>query len=175
MTTILRPPYALNYTQGSGYLRADPGAGRLANSQTIHFIGSSQSIAQVGSGFQGPSGTRRIRVEATVRVDSYFLFTPALIGYASAETIMNLRVMDGSRVVAHDRRSLGRAIAAVFWVTDLRGGPFTLYMAAEFWGGGGRQYSAHVDVETWVGAGGIGAGAIASGYAVAQEFRVRVL
>ncbi|KAB7746567.1 hypothetical protein GA707_03530 [Nostocoides sp. F2B08] len=175
MTTILRPPYTLNYTQGSGYLTADRNSGRLWSLQSLSFLGSSQAIAQVGSAFQGPAGTRRIRVEATVLVNHYSAFTPAFFGYASAESIINLRVMDGSRVVALDRRSLARAIAAVFWMTDLRGGPFTIAMATEFWGGGGRQYSAHVDVETWVGAGGIGAGAVASGSAVAQEIRVRVI
>lgn len=175
MTTILRPPYSLNYTQGSGWLTANPTTGRISSSQMLTFIGSSQAIAQVGSAFQGPWSTRRIRVEATVRVEYYSLFTPAFFGYASAETIMNLRVMDGSQVVAHDRRSLGRAIAAVFWITELKGGPFTIFMAAEFYGGGGRRYTANVDVETWVGAGGIGAGANASGYAVAEEIRVQVL
>lgn len=175
MTILLRPPYGLNYTQGSGYLTADRNTGRLWSLQSLSFIGSSQAIAQVGSAFQGPSTQRRVRVEATVLVNHYSVLTPAFIGYASAETIINLRVMDGSRVIAHDRRSLARAIAAVFWMTELKGGPFTIFMATEFWGSGARHYSAHVDVETWIGAGGIGAGALASGSAVAQEIRIRVI
>lgn len=171
--TLLLPPYGLNWTQGS-YTNADRNTGRLTSWHSTIYAGVFQNVAQVGSAFYGPSGTRRIRVEARVTVNSYRLWTPAALGYASSEAILNLRVMDGSNVVAHDRRSLARALAVVFWNTELKGGPFTLTMATEFSGGGGRQYSAHVDVETWIGSGGLAA-ASADCFATVHQIDTRAI
>ncbi len=171
--TLLLPPFGLNWTLGN-YTSANRTTGKLYAGDFAVLAGSSQAIAQVGSAFYGPYGTRRIRVEAKVTVDRYRVTAPAFLGYASAEALLNLRVMDGSQIVAHDRRSLARAIAVLFWVSELKGGPFTVSMATEFYGGGNRQYSAHVDVETWVGGGGF-VGPDASCSATVHQLDVRVL
>jgi hypothetical protein len=171
---VLRPPYGLNYKRGD-YTVANRDTGYLYSSHSALFAGSFQNVAQVGSAFYGPSGSRRIRAEAKVDVPGFMVYTPALFGYASAEAILNLRIMDGSRVVAADRRSLGRAIAALFWISEVKAYGLSLTLATEFVGGYGRQYSTHVEVETWVGAGGPGAGALASCSAYVREINVRVL
>lgn len=171
---LLQAPYGLSYKRGD-YTVADRTSGRLYSSQMMMYAGSWQNVAQVGSAFYGPSGNRRIRAEARVDIPYYSVVAPAFFGYASAEAIINLRVMDGSRVVASDRRSLARAIAALFWYTEFRASNVSLTLAAEFWGGYDRQYSTHVEVETWVGAGGPGAGALASCSAYVREINVRVL
>ena len=167
-------PYGLNYKRGDT-TTADRSTGRLYSYQFIAIAGSYQNVAQVGSAFYGPSGTRLIRAEAVIDVGWFRVWTPAFFGYSSAEAILNLRIMNGSQVVAHDRRSLGRAIAAVFWNSEITARDLSITMATEFWGGSGRQYSAMVEVETWVGAGGPYAYATASCSAKVRQIDVRVL
>lgn len=152
--TRLTAPYGLNWTKGHT-TTADRATGKLYSKHSMIYAGSFQNVAQLGSTFYGPSGTGKIRVEANVTVNAYELSAPAFFGYASAEAIVNLKVMDGSKIVAKDRRSVGRAQSVVFFWSVVKGGPITFTLATEFTGGLGRQYSAHVDVETWIGGGGV--------------------
>lgn len=171
---ILRPPYGLSYKRGDR-TSANRSNGLVSSSQFIGIAGSFQNVAQVGSSFYGPSGSRRIRAETRVDVGHLGIYAPAFFGYSSAEVILNLRILDGSRVVAHDRRSLGRAISAVFWNSEIEASDLRVTLAAEFTGGGGRRYSTHVELETWVGAGGPFAYASTYCWANVDHINVRVL
>lgn len=151
MATILRAPYQLLWTQGEK-TRVDLNAGKILSYQGWMAAGWFQNIAQLGSAFRAPWATRTIRVVAWVNVPLMWVTAASTIGYASAEALVNLRVQDGSRLIASDRQSLARAISFL-WVSHYSGSR-RLMLATEFSGGGNREYSAHVNVETWVGAGG---------------------
>lgn len=47
-------------------------------------------------------------------------------------------------------------------------------LATEFVGGGNREYTAHVDLETWIGAGG-SCGASAQASATVEQIVIRVI
>jgi hypothetical protein len=148
------------------------GIGQVSSYQAPVFAGPWQNVAAVGSTFGTAPGVRRIRAEALTHVPRYSLLAPAFGGYASAEAIINLRVLDGSRVVASDRRGLGRAISVLFWPSEVKGaGYYTL--ACEFDGGEGRTYSVWAELETWAGGGGVAA-VTAGAYAYVRQIVIRM-
>ncbi|TQM63665.1 hypothetical protein [Humibacillus xanthopallidus] len=92
-TLTIPKPYTLGSTTGSA--TADRNTGRLSNYNFL-MVGSQQQLASVGGSFAADAAVRRIRVETVVDA-SYYTQIGAIWGYASAEVILNLKVLDGAR------------------------------------------------------------------------------
>jgi len=89
-------------------------------------VGSQQQLASVGSSFFADASVRRVRVESVVDAN-YGTSIGADWGYASAEVLINLKVLDGTQVKGSNRLSLVRAISAVLWiVSDSGAAAYTL-------------------------------------------------
>lgn len=112
--TALRAPYSLGSTSGGA--TADRNSGRLSNYNSV-MVGSQQQLASVGSSFFADASVRRVRVESVVDAN-YGTSIGADWGYASAEVLINLKVLDGTQVKGSNRLSLVRAISAVLWIAS---------------------------------------------------------
>ena len=149
---IKAAPYELSATLGS-----EAGANRTTGeirdfNET--WVGATQHLASVGSTFVADASIRRVRVEATIDM-GYFTVIGAIFGYASAEVLINLKVLNGSQVVGSNRLSLLRQWGVVFWVTSQSGqGSYTLACEFDHSYGTPRTYAAIGELETWTGGGG---------------------
>ena len=151
-TLTIPKPYTLGSTAGKA--TADRNTGRLSSYNWL-MVGSQQELASVGGSFAADAAVRRIRVETVVDA-SYWTQIGALWGYASAEVIVSLKVLDGATVRGSQRLSLVRTIGAVFWVASNSGsGAYTLACEFDHAYGTPKTYAALVELETWVGGGGL--------------------
>ena len=150
-------PYTSSGTQGAGARAGTDG--NLLIERSVTFAGSEQTLAHITQDLNVDSGYRRVVVEATVRAFRYHTHADALFaGYSSAEAIINLRVLEGTRVVASDRVSVARSRVFMFgWDTRRRSIPertlrceFVRPSAGEV-----GRYTVVVEFEGWVGAGGL--------------------
>jgi hypothetical protein len=169
-------PYEMNAFLGDGaWSRSATGEFGDYN-QT--WVGSTQHLASVGSTFFADKSIRRVRVEATVNLPYYYTVIGAIFGYASAELLLNLKVLNGTQVVGSNRLSLLRQWGVVFWVTSQSGGG-TYTLACEFNHSYGtpRTYAAIGELETWTGGGGtlIVSPATASGFGTNQKLVVTLI
>jgi hypothetical protein len=148
-------------------------SGSLGLFGTASVATSFQDLALVSQTVPVESGVRRIRVYATFPQVYYQLTGFVALGYASAEAIVNLRVIEGSRVLASDRVSLGRVIGPVIgggWPDGER--PVTLYCEfARDASGVPATYSLIAEFEGWTGSGGIALAHVGM-YGVLQQFQV---
>lgn len=151
-TLTIPKPYTLGSTTGDA--TADRNTGRLSSYNNV-MVGSQQQLASVGGSFAADAAVRRIRVETTVDA-SYWTSIGAIWGYASAEVILNLKVLDGATVRGSQRLSLVRTISAVLWVSsDSGSGAYTLACEFDHAYGTPKTYAALVELETWAGGGGL--------------------
>jgi hypothetical protein len=170
---VLAAPFTSGGTLGEhSYVAAERGEMSLLS--YVNYAGSTQRLAFTSQALTAEAGVRRVRVFATLDPVHFNTLAGAfLAGYASSEAIVNLRVMEGSRVVASDRVSLGRAIAAVFGV----GGPYgtrSVTLQCEFTRAtpdDATTYNLIAEIEGWAGAGAI-AEAQVSMEATLQRFQV---
>ncbi|WP_404387103.1 hypothetical protein [Humibacillus xanthopallidus] len=151
-TVSIPKPYTLGSTTGKA--SADRNTGRLWSYNWL-MVGSQQELASVGGSFAADAAVRRIRVETVIDA-SYSTSLAATWGYASAEVILNLKVMDGATVRGSQRLSLVRTIGAVFWIAGNSGsGAYTLACEFDHAYGTPKSYAALVELETWAGGGGV--------------------
>ena len=151
--TTLTAPYGLHWSGGGA--TAEPATGRVSSFNTV-YVGVNQQLAAVGSSFLAESNVRRVRVETTINVGSFYTSVGACWGYASAEVIINLKVLDGSNLVSSDRRSLSRSIAVILWISSHSGsGRYTLSGEFDHSFGTPRNYTTMAELETWAGGGGV--------------------
>jgi hypothetical protein len=151
-TLTIPKPYTLGSTTGGA--TADRNTGRLSSYNDV-MVGSQQQLASVGGSFAADAAVRRIRVETIVDA-SYWTNIGAIWGYASAEVILNLKVLDGATVRGSQRLSLVRTISAVLWVSsDSGSGAYTLACEFDHAYGTPKTYAALVELETWAGGGGL--------------------
>ena len=108
-----------------------------------------------------------MRVEAAPMLSYYAFAATGLIGYASAEAIVNLSVLGATS----DRRSLARSIAVVLWFAGCeQKEPVRVPLACEF-APGRNRYWAILQIEVWSGGGNGSAKSLAQGYC--PSFTVR--
>ncbi|WP_404387408.1 hypothetical protein [Humibacillus xanthopallidus] len=151
-TLTIPKPYTLGSTAGGA--SADRNTGRLSSYNSV-IVGVQQHLASVGGSFLADAAVRRIRVETVIDA-SYWTNLAATWGYASAEVILNLKVMDGATVRGSQRLSLVRTIGAVFWIAGNSGsGAYTLACEFAHAYGTPKTYAALVELETWAGGGGV--------------------
>jgi hypothetical protein len=130
--------------------------GRLSVANEIHVAGSTQKLAFITQDLVVERGMRRVRAYVRFEPTTFGTFANALLGYSSAEAIVNLRLLDGSTVVASDRLSLSRSIAAVIGGSHTEGArPVTLQFdytrpAPD----DETTYTLVAEIEGWAGAGG---------------------
>lgn len=173
-TTTLTAPYGLRATLGGA--TADAATGKIQDRNEI-WVGSSQHLASVGSTFFADASIRRVRVEATIDL-SYSTVIGAILGYASAEVLLNLKVLNGTQVVGSNRLSLLRQWGVVYWVTSQSGsGTYTLACEFDHSYGTPRTYAAIGELETWTGGGGVAiiSPATASGSGSNQRMNVTLI
>jgi hypothetical protein len=150
--TALSAPYTLSSAVGGA--TANPANGQLYSYNWVD-VGSNQQLASVGSTFYADPTVRRVRIESIVDV-SYGTLVMACLGYASAETLLNLKVLDGTQLMGSSRLSLARSIGAVFWASSIDGsGAYMLSCEFNHSYGTPRNYAAIVELETWAGGGGL--------------------
>src|SRR5262249_23642721 len=113
---VLAAPYQLQATLGVE-ASADSYSGRIGDDNWIYEVGSSQHRAWVGWSFQADANVVHIRVEGTIHTLSIYAYALAIFGYASAEIILNLKVLDGTRLVGSSRLSVLRVISVVAWMS----------------------------------------------------------
>ena len=170
-TLTIPKPYTLGSTKSGA--TADRNTGRLFSNNHVE-VGNQQQLASVGGTFVADAAVRRIRVETIVDA-SFFNVVGAIIGYASAEVILNLKVLDGATVRGSQRLSLLRTISAVFWVSsDSGSGAYTLACEFDHAYGTQRTYAALVELETWAGGGGLFVVSPATAYGDATPRNVTV-
>lgn len=173
-TVTIPKPYTLGSTTGSA--SADRNTGRLSSYNNV-MVGSQQQLASVGGTFVADAAVRRIRVETVVDA-SYWTSIGAIWGYASAEVILNLKVLDGATLRGSQRLSLVRTISAVLWVSsDSGSGAYTLACEFDHAYGTPKTYAALVELETWAGGGGllVVSPATASGTATPRNVTVTLM
>ena len=155
--TIFTAPFTSEGHVGADVV-AQASTGRLAFSNETHVLGSSQKLAFITQDLFVERGMRRIRVFARFDPTTFGTFAGTVLGYASSEVIVNLRLLDGSTVVASDRLSLSHSIAAVVGVSHTEGArPVTLQFdytrpAPD----DETTYTLVAEVEGWAGGGGTG-------------------
>ena len=151
-TLTIPKPYTLGSTRSGA--TADRNTGRLSSYNHVE-VGNQQQLASVGGTFAADAAVRRVRVETVVDA-SYWTVVGAIVGYASAEVIVNLKVLDGATLRGSQRLSLLRTISAVFWVSsDSGSGAYTLACEFDHAFGTPKTYAALVELETWAGGGGL--------------------
>src|SRR5262249_43427634 len=115
-----------------------------------------------------------IRVEGTIHTLSIYAYALAIFGYASAEIILNLKVLDGTRLVGSSRLSVLRVISVVAWMSAVyASGQYTFSVEFDQVPGTPRTYTAIGELETWAG----GAAVIMNAYtwSDAQVDRLRAI
>ena len=149
----LRTPYGL-WAISDTNAGADRQSGRFYANATATVASSSAVKASIGSLFDIHSDVRSVRVDTQVDV-TYCSIWAFGLGYASAEAILNLRLLDGTRELSNDRLSLARVIAPGLWAAEARpNGSFTMSCEIHRSRGASARYAAIAEVESWAGAGG---------------------
>jgi hypothetical protein len=161
IVTTCTPPYDLTAGTGSAtdvQVNAQTGDLTLVNSATV--AGSSQQLASVGVTVPIGHAVTHLRVEADVYIGWGGTHAIATPGYASAEVILHLKLLDGATVLQDQSLSLARSIAAVFSWDDKEIVPGVRRLTLDYARPGGApsdvNLSAIVEVETWAGAGALG-------------------
>ncbi|WP_404388771.1 hypothetical protein [Humibacillus xanthopallidus] len=173
-TLTIPKPYTLGSTRSGA--TADRTTGALRSYNHVE-VGNQQQLASVGGTFTADAAVRRIRVETIVDT-SYWTVIGAIFGYASAEVIINLKVLDGATLRGSQRLSLLRTISAVFWISsDSGSGAYTLACEFDHAYGTPKTYAALVELETWAGGGGlfVVSPATASGTATPRNVTVTLI
>ncbi|MCX6367911.1 MAG: hypothetical protein NTX57_14575 [Armatimonadetes bacterium] len=149
---------------GDGDKRAATAAdGKLSAFSILVWVGSEQIRSFITQSLAVPAGVSRVSVAANLSAVSWWQGVVIVLGYGNTESIVNLRVMDGSRVVASDRISLKRiSIPVAGGSSESGSGPVSL--RCEFnrdRPGDISNYTLIAEVENWAGLGSI-LGTIAS-------------
>jgi hypothetical protein len=80
----------------------------------------------------------------------------ACLGYASAEALLNVKVLDGSQLKGSNRLCLARSIGAIFWASSIYGsGAYMLSCEFNHSYGTPSNYAAMVELATWADGGGL--------------------
>jgi len=171
--TVLRQPWPVRGTSGERST-ANP-QGNLTLFATAAGAGESHQMAFLGAPFSIEPGVTRFRATALytpaefeVRAFSLFIF-----GYASAEAIVNIRIMEGSRVVASGHTSLTRERAAVIGWAELNDSP-RVVVSCDYNRPdpqASSTYTVVTEIEAYAGAGG-SAGARVWMNAFVNEIRI---
>ena len=118
LVDYFRPPYTGGGTRGTDGLlalaMANPEEGYLQVNAGTLVLGGAQTFAFLTQNLAVRPGTRTLRVSLQLDELSYYANVSSLLGSASAETFITLRLLDGSRVTTCERRSLGRVAVATF-------------------------------------------------------------
>jgi len=173
-TLTIPKPFTLGSTRSGA--TADRNTGALRSYNHVE-VGNQQQLASVGGTFTADAAVRRIRVETVVDASVYNV-VGAVWGYASAEVILNLKVLDGATLRGSQRLSLLRTISAVLWVSsDSGSGAYTLACEFAHAYGTPKTYAALVELETWAGGGGlfVVSPATASGTATPRNVTVTLM
>ena len=170
---VYRAPFTSQGTFG-GRSTADRNSGRILVDVAVDFAGSEQRLAFITQNVAVGRGVRSVRASAALDPVQYYAGAIALLfGYSSAEAIVNLRVMEGSREMCSERVSLARAISAVAGFPHPSGTrPVTLQCgftraAPET----PTTYHLVAELEGWAGAGGL-AGAFVGMTGTLRQFEV---
>jgi hypothetical protein len=107
-----------------------------------------------------PQAATHVRLEADVAIAEGGTHTVGAFGYASAEVILHLKLLDGATLLTEQRLSLKRSVSAVCTWDDKRIAAGTQSLALDYARPGGAAtdvtYSAEVEVEIWAGVGAAG-------------------
>jgi hypothetical protein len=118
LVDYFRPPYTGGATRGTDDILARalarPAEGYLEVNTTTLVLGGTQTFAFLTQNLAVRSGTRVLRVAVELDEFYYYAGVSSLLGGASAEGFVTLRLLDGSRVTTCERRSLGRTAVATF-------------------------------------------------------------
>jgi hypothetical protein len=146
-----------------GKSNATAADGKLSSWLSLLWVGSEQARSFITQSLAVPAGVKRVSVAANLTSLSWWQSVVIVLGYGNTETIVNLRVMDGSRVVASDRISLKRiSIPVAGGSSESGSGPVSL--RCEFnrdRPGDISNYTLIAEVEIWAGLGSV-LGTIAS-------------
>ena len=112
-------PYGITYMTDERAGSVDP-SGSIRIMNWLDWVGHAHQAAGVGGAFDVPQGAARLHVTARLS-HSWSCSAYALYGYSSSEVIVHLKVLEGSTAHGDDRRSLGRAIAPLMWLTNVSG------------------------------------------------------
>lgn len=88
---------------GSRYASSDAQRGRLYASGHSIYAGAVQARSFIAQSLPVIRGTRRLSVTARFSRASWDAYVLVILGFGDAECAINLRVMDGSRILASDR------------------------------------------------------------------------
>ncbi len=92
----------------------DRRTGRMYVNMVAAFINAQFMTASLHQSFRVPADARVIRAELNFAEGPHWWITmDAIGGYASAEAVVSLRIMDGATVVAEDRHSAIRVVTSV--------------------------------------------------------------
>ena len=141
---------------------ASASTGQMSFVNGLAFAGSAQKLAFITQDLPVERGVRRVRVFVTLNPTSYGTTAFNLSGYSSAEAIVNLRLLEGSRILASDRLSLSRSVAEFIGASD-RSGSRSVTLLCEFTRPAPDDettYTLVAEIEGWAGAGGLGGAAV---------------
>ena len=132
----IRPPYTGSGTAGTDGLLANAWASGAEGSLQVNTAtivgGGIQTRAFVTQNLSVRGGVRHLRVAVDFNDIYFFTSADSLFASASAEAVVNLRLLDGSRVVASASRSLGRAVTTFFGFGGPSGTVSSLTLVCEF-------------------------------------------
>jgi len=118
LVDYFRPPYTGGGTRGTDGLMAlalaRPAEGYLEVNTTTLVLGGTQTFAFLTQNLPVRPGARTVRLAVELDELYFYAGVSSLLGSASAEAFVTLRLLDGSRVTTCERRSLGRAAVASF-------------------------------------------------------------
>lgn len=171
--TILRSPWRITGAVGD-HATANP-MGNLTVFATAAGAGLTHQMAFVGAPFWIDPGVTRIHAVVTFRPAAFEVraFSLFLFGYSSAEAIVNVRIMEGSQVVATEHLSLAREITAVFGWGERNESPL-ITLNCDYTRPNPQATSAYTvvaEAEAYVGAGGF-SGARVWMHPYVQEIRI---
>ena len=125
LVDYFRPPYTGGGTRGTdGILAravAQPAEGDLVVNTSTLVLGGTQTFAFITQNLAVRPGVRILRVSVELDELYYYAGVSSLLGSASAEGFVTLRLLDGSRVTTCERRSLGRVAVATFGRSHIYG------------------------------------------------------
>jgi hypothetical protein len=171
-TATFVAPYSSEGHVGE-HANADAATGQLSLVNGLALAGSSQKLAFITQDLPVERGVKRVRVFVTLNPTSYGTHAFNLSGYSSAEAIVNLRLLEGSRIVASDRLSLSRSVAEFIGASD-REGSRSVMLQCEFTRPAPYDettYTLVAEIEGWAGTGGLG-GATVNISTTLRQFQV---
>jgi hypothetical protein len=141
----------------TGSSKATAADGKFETGLRLYWVGSDQARSFITQSLAVPAGVNRVSVTANLTSLNWWQSVVIVLGYGNTETIVNLRVMDGSRVVASDRLSLKRISVPVGGASSASGaGPISL--RCEFnrdRPGDISTYTLVAELEIWAGLGSV--------------------